>query len=70
MKVADSESADDLQKLLEKVQLDRQKNILQLEKSLAIKDWIAAKNDVITLRYFASLENSIKAKRANIDIIM
>lgn len=68
--VAEAETKEDLQRLLENVRTDCKKCVDKLETSLANGDLVEAKAQVIVLRYFLSLENSIKERGNRIGIIV
>lgn len=58
----DADNAKDLRELLQKVRQDMLQCAEKLGKSLNDDNLEQAKADLITLRYFVSLENSIKEK--------
>lgn len=62
LQVDDADTEKELSDLLHKVRSDLSRCAEQLEKSLNVNQFQEAKADIITLRYFLSLENSIKEK--------
>lgn len=69
-KVEDANDRKQLEDLLTKTRNDYNECVQQLEKALIKNDLEAARKHVITLRYFISLENSIKEKGNKIGIVL
>lgn len=70
IQVDDADTREDLEKLLTNVRNDYKVCVQQLESAIFQNDLNTAKKHVITLRYFISLENSIKEKGNKIGIVL
>lgn len=68
LQVDDAEEAKELGELLVKVRRDMEECASQLGKSLDASDFENAKSNLITFRYYVSLENSIKEKGRRLGI--
>lgn len=63
--VDDANDVDDLNKLLERVGEDKTRHFVEFDQNFGRGDLMAAKSTLIVLRYYISLETSIKNKLRN-----
>lgn len=67
--VDDAQNSDDLKTLLQRVNDDKDKSFCDFELNLKSDDLNAAKSSLILLRYYSSLETSIKNKLSKLGVV-